>query len=401
MTVWDALVGQPRAVEALQAAAQAGRRIAGGNKDKDEDIAPNRANAALAHAWLITGPPGSGRTVAARALGAALQCTGEPVGCGKCHGCTSSMAGNNADVRTMTTDLVQFTREEARDWVKDAYTHPAGGRWRVMIIEDADRLVGGTGNVLLKAIEEPPERTVWLLCAPTAEEVMPTIRSRSRSLVLRTPPAADVAQYIAQQDGADLEAALEAAQLAQSHVGLARALLRHPELRGERRQLLDAFLSVDSVPSAVLVAGRLLDLARERTSERVDRVNETQEKEFLRSLGIDSDDRVPKAFASRLKQLREDQKRRSRRALQDTLDQALVDLLGFFRDVTITQHGATTDLVHVDLKEKSALFAKHLSQEQTLAKIAAVEKARLRLRTNANPLLVLEALNLELIAPES
>lgn len=394
MTVWDLLVGQPRAAEVLRDAAEAGRRIVAGT-DGDH------SNNALAHAWLITGPPGSGRSVAARALGAALQCTGDVVGCGKCHGCTSSMAGNNADVRTIATDLVQFTREEARDWVKTAYTHPAGGRWRVIVIEDADRLVGGTGNVLLKAIEEPPERTIWLLCAPTAEEVMPTIRSRSRSLVLRTPPAADVASYIVEQDGAEYEDALEAAQLAQSHVGLARALLRNPDLRGERRELLDTFLSVDSVPGAVLSAGRLLDLAKERTSARVGRVNTREEQEFLRSLGVDSEERVPKAFASRLKQLREDQKRRSRRALQDTLDQALVDLLGFFRDVTVTQHGASTDLVHVDLEEKSALFAAHLSPEQTLAKIRAVEKARLRLRTNANPLLILESLNLELIAPEA
>ena len=393
MTVWDLLVGQPRAAEALKAAAEAGRRIAAGESPEN--------NAALAHAWLVTGPPGSGRTVAARALGAALQCTGEPVGCGKCHGCTSSMAGNNADVQTISTDLVQFKKEQVHGWVSAAYSHPSGGRWRVMIIEDADRVQERTANVLLKAIEEPPERTIWVLCAPTAEEVLPTIRSRSRSLALRTPPAADVAQYIADQDGASLEDALQAAQLAQSHVGLARALLRDPDLRQRRRVMLDLFLSADSVSSAVLVADEVLDEAKKRTDERVSHVNAKEKKDFAESLGLSSTERIPKAFESRLKALEEDQTRRSKRALTDTLDQALVDLLGFYRDVVALQHGATTDLVHVDLQEKTRLYATHLSKDQVLAKITAVEKARRRLQTNANPLLVIEAMNLELVAPGS
>ncbi len=393
MSIWDQVIGQERAVETLKAAAKEGRDIADG---KDS---PHRS--ALAHAWLITGPPGSGRSLAARCLGAALQCTGPEPGCGQCAGCTSSLGGSNMDVHAISTDLVQYKLDDIREWIPTSYTAPANGRWRVIIIEDADRMDPSASNLLLKAIEEPPERTIWILSAPTEGEVLPTIRSRSRSLVLRTPSANSVADYLAAQEGVPRDQALQAAKLAQSHVGLARALLKNPQLRQRRRSLVELLLSAGSVPEAVLVAQKLLERVKEQAGERTDRINAEERQKFLRQWGVEEGEAVPKTLRPNLRELEEDQKRRSRRGMVDLLDQTLVDLLGFYRDVLTRQLGADVDLVHIDLEPVVEQFAKRLQPQDLLGSIAAVEKARERLQTNAAPQLVLEALVVTLVEPSS
>ncbi|KGM14909.1 hypothetical protein N867_14165, partial [Actinotalea fermentans ATCC 43279 = JCM 9966 = DSM 3133] len=198
MSVWDAVVGQPDAVAVLQ------RAVADPS--------------AMTHAWLLTGPPGSGRSVAARAFAAALQC--EQGGCGVCQACTTTMGGTHADVTVVATDKVTINIAEVRDLIGVAQRSPASGRWRVVVLEDADRMVERTSNVLLKAIEEPPPRTVWLLCAPSPQDVVVTIRSRCRGVVLRVPPVEDVAALLVRRDGVDPAVADAAARAAQSHIGL-------------------------------------------------------------------------------------------------------------------------------------------------------------------------------------
>lgn len=397
MSVWDSMIGQPEAVRALRAAALDGRRIVESSFAKNSGEAEERQGA-LSHAWLITGPPGSGRSLAAKCLAAALQCTGEEIGCGQCSGCHTTMAGTNPDVDDISTDLVQFTIDDVKTWVERAYTAPSQGRWRVMLVEDADRMVERTSNVLLKSIEEPAERTVWILCAPTTEEVIATIRSRSRSLVLRTPSAQDVAEYLAKEERVSEERALEAAKLAQSHVGVARALLRHPELRENRRRLMEMCLAPTSVGEAVLAAGRLVSAAGDQAKERTEARNESEREALFRSLGIDNPKRIPPAHRTQVRQMEEDQKRRAKRGLTDTLDLTLVDLLGFYRDVLTVQLGANSGLVHVDMSQQVGEMAESSTVESTLRKTAGVEEARERLKTNAAPLVVLEAMNVKLLA---
>lgn len=392
MSVWDSMIGQPEAVEALRAAADDGRRIADGTQSKSV------RTGALSHAWLITGPPGSGRSLAAKCLAAALQCTGTTPGCGQCRGCHTTMSGTNPDVDDIATDLVQFTRDQVRGWVSTAFTAPSQGRWRVIVVEDADRMTEQTSNILLKAIEEPAERNVWILCAPTAEEVIPTIRSRSRSLVLRTPSAQAVAEYLAAEEGVPIDRALEAAKLAQSHVGVARALLKNPELRAARRKLMGMSLTAGTVGEAVVAAGRLVDAATEQAKVRTEARNEAERDSLFRSLGIDNPKRIPPAFRSQIRQMEDDQKRRAKRGLTDTLDSTLVDLLGFCRDVLTLQFGARTEMVHIDLEDQIRSAAQVSTVESILRKTRAVEEARRRLQTNAAPLVVLEAMNVKLVS---
>ena len=370
MSVWGDLVGQDQAVSTLSTAV---------------------ANpTAMTHAWLITGPPGSGRSVAARAFAAALQDPADTAGEG--HQVRTTLAGTHADVAVLTTDKPSFAIDEVRDWVLLAQRSPSQGRYRVLIVEDADRMLERTSNVLLKAIEEPPERTVWILCAPSPVDVLPTIRSRCRLVNLRVPPVQAVADLLHTRDGVDPDLALESARAAQSHIGVARRLALHPEERAYRRKVLHLATGIRGVGDAVLAAQELVDDATEQAKAATAERDAKERAELLRALGVEDGTRVPPALRAQVRALEEDQKRRSRRALTDVLDRSMVDLLSFYRDVLVTQLQTGTDLVNTADAEAVAGQASSTAPEQSLRRMQAVGLARTRIATNAAPLLAVEAL---------
>lgn len=382
--VFSGLIGQEAAVAVLREAAESARAItAAGDGGGDR---------AMSHAWLITGPPGSGRSVAATAFAAALQCTGEPVGCGQCPGCRTTLAKTNADVVFVATETSIITVDTARSLVQQAQSSPSQGKWRVLVVEDADRLGESGANALLKAIEEPPGHTVWLLCAPSPEDMIATIRSRCRHLGLRIPRAGAVADLLVAEGVADPETALEAARAAQSHIGLARALARDPQMRQRRREIVTAPARVRSVGEAVIAAGRLLETARAQADAQVGERNAREKSELLRQLGMDEGARATKQSRALLRQLEEDQKRRAKRALTDALDRAMVDLLAIYRDVLMVQLDSGQELINTDLSDLVHGIAADSSPAQTTARIDHIEQARRRLIANGNVLLVLEAM---------
>lgn len=389
MTVWDALVGQDAAVEVLKEAAQAARTIL-------EDSSAGVNVRSMTHAWLITGPPGSGRSNAALAFAAAMQCSGPVVGCGECAGCTTALARTHADVYSISTEATQLRIEEVRDLVGRAQVSPSQGRWRVMIIEDADRMAERTSNVLLKAIEEPPERTVWVLCAPTAEDMITTIRSRCRHLGLRIPSVQAVAELLVRRDGVELEVALEAARSAQSHIGLARALARSPETRQRRRAIITAPIMVRSVGEAVMAAHNLLETAKAQAEAQTEERNTREKAALLRQLGLEEGERITPALRSQITHLEDEQKRRAKRALNDGLDRALLDLLAIYRDVLMRQLGTDQELINEDLADTIDVLAYESTVEQTLARVDAIDLARQRINANVAPLLALEAMAISL-----
>ncbi|GAA1654985.1 DNA polymerase III subunit delta' [Georgenia ruanii] len=386
MSVWDEVVGQDQVVATLRAAVDASRAAT------DETAAR-----AMTHAWLITGPPGSGRSVAARAFAAALQCTDpdEP-GCGRCQACTTALAGTHADVALVGTEKVVFSIDEIRPLVSQAQRSPSQGHWRVMLMEDADRMVERTSNVLLKAIEEPPPRTVWLLCAPSPEDVLTTIRSRCRAVHLRVPDPRAVADLLVRRDGVDQQVALTAARVAQSHVGLARRLARDPEARERRRQLLAVPTAIRGVGDAVLAAAQLIDLSAADAKAATEERDATEKAALLRTLGAEAGARLPPALRAQVKQLEEDQKRRATRAQRDVLDRAMVDLLALYRDVLVVQLGADVELVNADAAEQVRRLAADSTPEQTVRRMDAVGVARERLAGNVAPLLAMEAMMIAL-----
>ena len=412
MSVWEDVVGQESAVAAFTAAARAARgaaeqreaqvggvateapRGADGVRDGGAGSgATSSVGLAMTHAWLVTGPPGSGRSNAARAFAAALQCTGPVPGCGQCKPCRDVMAGSHPDVVRLTTEKLIITMEEVKTLIGEAQRRPWTGRWRVILVEDADRMAERTTNVLLKSIEEPPPQTVWLLCTPSADDVLPTIRSRCRLVTLRIPPADAVAELLVRRDGADPELAARASQ---SHIGLARHLATDAGAWDRRRRLLLAPVSLRSVGDAVLAAASLVEAAESEAKEATAERDAREKAELTRALGLESDGKIPAALRAQIRQLEEDQKRRAKRARTDVLDRAMIDLLSFYRDVLTTQMGSDVERVNLDLSDAVDQAARTTSPEQSLARIAAIEECRSRLRSNAAPLLAVEALMVQL-----
>lgn len=364
---------------------------------QDAQIAPLRAAVdrpvAMTHAWLITGPPGSGRSHAARAFAAALQCVNG--GCGECKACKTALTAAHADVTLLATEKVTIGIEEVRDLSMLAQRSPSEGRWRVIIIEDADRMTERTSNVLLKAIEEPPPRTVWLLCAPHAHDVSVTIRSRCRVVALRTPPADVVARLLVERDGVDPDLALESARAAQSHIGVARRLARDPKARARRDQVLALATEVRGVGDAVLAAADLVKVAEDDAAAATEERDANEKAELLAVLGAETGT-IPPALRAQVRELEEDQKRRATRHKRDVLDRAMTDLMSLYRDVAVVQVGADTELTNVAHEGRITELAARTDLKGTMARIDALATARDRLAANVHPLLAIEAMILAL-----
>ena len=387
MSVFDDLVGQAAVRAQLERAAIAARDLAERTTDGEAD-----RDSAMSQAWLITGPPGSGRSLAARAFAAALQCTGPAPGCGRCRACRTVMEGKHPDVEHVATEGVVITVDQTRDLVGRSFVSPGSGAWRVVIVEDADRMAERTTNVLPKAIEEPPPFTVWMLCTPSPEDVMTTIRSRCRGVALTVPPASDVAALLVRRDGVAPEEALRVARAAQSHVGRARALATDSAVRRERDLLIGEALAIRGTADAVLAAHRVhaqaVAAAKKATGDRFER----EEAELKRTLGIGEGARIPPAARAQLRELAENQKRRTTRAQRDELDRAMIDLLSLYRDVLTVQLGAGVDLVNQDFDEGIRAVAAESDPGQSVRRMDAIAQARTRLGGNVAPLLVLEAM---------
>ncbi|NGO10690.1 DNA polymerase III subunit delta' [Streptomyces sp. HC44] len=400
MPVWDDLVGQEKVSEQLSAAA----------RDADALVTAVAADTPLpeaskmTHAWLFTGPPGSGRSTAARAFAAALQCVspdralGGVPGCGFCDGCHTSLVGTHADVQIIRTDLLSIGVKETRDLVRRAQMSPANGRWQVIVMEDADRLTEGAGNVILKAVEEPAPRTVWLLCAPSIEDVLPTIRSRCRLLTLRTPPVAAVADILVRRDGIEPEVAAVAARATQGHIGRARRLATDAAARERRAAVLKLPLRVDDVGACLRSAQELIDASSEDAKQMAEETDAKETEELKNALGAAQGGRMPRGTAGVMKELEDKQKRRRTRTQRDSLDLALIDLTAFYRDVLALQFGTSLALANTEMQDTLERLARGTTPETTLRRIEAIAACREALDRNVAPLLAVEAMTMALRA---
>jgi DNA polymerase-3 subunit delta' len=381
VSVYDDLVGQGQVIEQLRAATTVLGR--------------------MTHAWLFTGPPGSGRSVAARAFAAALLCDhgvagdSEP-GCGECPSCRQVLAGSHADVQVVRPAGLSYGVRETRELVLRAASAPSGGRWRIVLFEDADRATEQAANALLKAIEEPPPKTVWLLCTPAPDDLVVTIRSRCRLVTLRTPGAEAVAEVLVRRDGIDPAVAAEAARAAQGHIGRARRLATDAEARSRRAEILAVPGRLTGVGPSVDAAAKLVaaaDAEAKRTSEELDQ----RETEALKqALGTDARGRALRGTAGALKDLEDRQKSRATRVKRDALDRTLLDLAAFYRDVLMVQMGADVELVNADRMSDLTAASRGWTPEDALRRLEAIMECRERLTANVNPLLAVEAMTVAL-----
>ena len=384
--VFDGLVGQDAVIAELRQAAAAAAAILRGEQATG-----------MTHAWLFTGPPGSGRSVAARAFAAALLCPDG--GCGHCPSCHQVRAGTHADLLLVRPEGLSYGVKQTRNLVLRAAGAPTGGRWQVVVFEDADRATEQAANALLKAIEEPAPRTVWLLCAPSAEELATTIRSRCRLVTLRTPPPAAVAGMLA-AEGVDPGRALAAARAAQGHVGRARRLATDAEAAGRRDEVLAVPARLTGLGPAFTAAAALVKAA-EREAAAITEELDVPEREALRqAFGEGSTGKgVAKAIrgsAGAMRELEDRQKSRATRLKRDALDRALLDLAAFYRDVLAVQFGAGVELASAGHEQEVADAARKTSPETTIRRIGAVMACRERLELSVAPLLAVEEMTLAL-----
>lgn len=389
--VFTRLVGQESVEADLVAAAQAARGESAHN-------APSEA--AMTHAWLITGPPGSGRSVAALCFAAALQCTSPGVpGCGECRACTTTMAGTHADVRRVIPEGLSIGVDDMRAIVQIASRRPSTGRWQIVLIEDADRLTEGAANALLKVVEEPPPSTVFLLCAPSVdpEDIAITLRSRCRHIALVTPSAAAIAQVLVDSDGLDADTASWAASVSGGHVGRARRLATDPEARDRRQQALGLARDAATRSRAYAAAEALVAAAEAEALVLTAGRDEAETEELRTALGAGGTGKGTAATlrgaTGAIKDLERRQKSRQTRASRDALDRALIDLATYFRDaLLVASNAGEVRPNHPDMADRIAAMAAHATPARLLRCIEAVLECREALAVNVKPKFAVDAM---------
>lgn len=389
--VFSDVVGQPAALSVCGRAVEAAA------------AGPGAVGAAMTHSWLFTGPPGSGRSVLARAFAAALQC--DSGGCGQCQSCRSVMAGTHSDVLVVNTEGLSIKIEVVRSIVQRSASAPSVGRWQIVLVEDADRLGERAFNVLLKAIEEPSPHTVFLLCAPSAhpDDVPVTIRSRCRVINLVSPSAAAIAHVLIDRDGIDAQQAKWAAAVCAGHVGRARALARNPQAREQRERLLEIPTSLRRFKDVFFYAAELLAAAKQRADERADALDATELAELKTAMGAGGTGKgaagATRGMAGAIKDLENRQKARKTRTTRDVLDSALMDLSGFYRDVLTVASGAKVDLLNPDIVQRINQAASLLGAAGALERIDHVLACRVALARNVKPDIAIENLMMQLRLP--
>ena len=376
-SVFDQLVGQSHITEILQGAVKAAQS---GEESQE-----------MTHAWIFTGPPGSGRSSAAVAFAAALVCpTG---GCGTCGACHSAQTSGHPDVEIIRTEGLSIKIDEVRELLTRTSWSPSMGGWRVVVMEDADRMTESAANALLKAIEEPGARTVWLLCAPTLHDILPTIRSRCRHLQLRTPSTSDVTEVLEKRDGITPAMADFAARVSQGHIGRARYIATNEHVRSNRAQVMKLPLQLNSIAAAYQAAQTLVDLATSEANTATDARDEAETQALAEAYGKGATGRGMATGGSKaIKELEKEQKSRATRAVRDGLDGSLLDIATFYRDVMLVQSGATDSIINIDILDEITAFAHKNPAHATVKKINAIMEARTNLSHNAAPLLTIEAL---------
>jgi DNA polymerase-3 subunit delta' len=342
------------------------------------------------HAWLFTGPPGSGRSQLALAFAASLLCADG--GCGTCNSCQMIQSRNHPDVQVLNTERVLISIDEVTEFIEKSIQMPAIGKYRIMVIEDADRMSERTSNLLLKSLEEPPKGTIWMICAPSEADLLPTIRSRVRRVQLKVPTVEAVAQLLVEKYGIGLQLAHQSAAQAQSHVGMARRLASNAGARDRRSQALKAVLSITDIPSAMAVSEALAKLAESDGAQLTAEQDEAERKALFLAMGVSEESKLNPSSRAQLRRLEESQKRRATRSKRDGLDRILIDLMGLYRDVLTVQLGAGEPLINVDLVQEITKLANESTQAQSIHNIEEIEKVRNRMERNVRDVYLLDSL---------
>jgi DNA polymerase-3 subunit delta' len=342
----------------------------------------------MTHSWLFVGPPGSGRSNTAIAFAAALVCSKN--GCGVCTDCTTVLNSTHIDVERFNPPGLSIKADEVRELISRSSWSPSVSGWRIVILEDADRLTEVAANALLKTIEEPDSRTVWLLCAPTLTDVPITIRSRCRHVQLRTPSTTSVEEFLLDQIRVDEKTARFASRVSQGHIGKAKFIATNLDAQSRRIEILSLAMSLKDIESCFKAAQRLLDIAGDQAHKDNSEHRETELRQ-LQDAYQGPGRGLVSGGAKAIKDLEKEQKSSITRSIRDSLDGALLDLATFYRDILVIQSNGV-DILNVDFEAELANYARTTQPVRTLEQIDSILSARTNLARNAAPLATIEAL---------
>jgi len=384
--VWAPLVGQQRAIAMLQHAVEAAPQCLDGAVDS-----------AMTHAWLFTGPPGSGRSVAARAFAAALLC--DQQGCATCNTCRTALSGAHPDVTISRTEQLSISKDDIKELVRKAARAPLTGAWQFLIIEDADRITIPAAPALLKSIEEPPPRTVWILCAPTAGDVLPTIRSRLREVRLVTPSNQDITHLLTHQYNTPPDIAQQAARACGGHIGRAKALAADQSARDARQRIVDLPTTWTSLYTCLKTAVEVVAAAQVEAETQTTDQDTKERRELETALGFTTKGAKPRTATAALAALDEQQKARAKRLQRDAIDNVLTELATWYRDLLAVQLNAPDDdIINLAVLPKIRATASATTPQQSTACLEAILNCRRAIDSNVAPLLAIEALFVDLMS---
>ena len=383
MKIFENIVGQPQVVETFKSAVIAARE----NSEFSQK---------MTHSWLFTGPPGSGRSTAAKAFSAALVCSNN--GCGECIDCQTAMDGSHLDIDILKTETSSIKVDEIRELISRTSTSPSIGSWRVVIIQDAQRLTEAAANALLKVIEEPSTRTIWLMTASTSLDLLATLRSRCRQIQLKTPEKESIIDLLVKRDKVDMQVAEFAARVSQGHIGRAKYLSENPNSRTRRNDVIEIFMTVNDTSSAFEAASKIIDIAQEEAKEALKISNEIELINLQNALQGPGKS-IISGGAKEMRELEKTQKSRVKRSIEDSLDRFLLDLLSIYRDSLLVQLSKNASIINTEYFARYPEIFSRFMPESIIRKIEYVLSAREKLAQNASNLLAIENLICNLVQP--
>ncbi|AKV59253.1 DNA polymerase III subunit delta' [Corynebacterium riegelii] len=379
-SVAQRLADAPKVRDTILAAAAAARGVEGADPH------------AFAHAWLFTGPPGAGRSNAALAFAAALMCEDpSEIGCGRCKSCCDALAGTHTDLVHVVPRELAIKVEPVREIVAQASRLPTVASHRILIIQNADRLTKEAADVLLKTVEEPPEQTVIVLCAPSTDpqDISQTLRSRCRHLYIPAPSQREVVRVLMEEEGASEHDAQLAAAASLHHIGRARKLVTMESVQSRRAAAINLAELVFHGAQGFQAVSTLVKRVQKEAVDDYAEADAAEREKLEVALGVGTKGRgAAKAMsgtASELKELEAAQKARATRRKRDALDLSLVDLAGIYRDALVFKSGAEVPLTHPDFSGLAEEIAKRVSLEGLVACQDAIAQCRARLHQSVDP----------------
>lgn len=379
MSVWDSVVGQGQVVQRLQ-------KVACADASK------------IAQSWLICGAAGFGSVQVARAFAAALESPDH----GECENGELSktakevLSGSHPDVHMLTTEGVTLSVDAVREVIGISEQMPSTAPWRIIIIEDVGRMLERSTNVLLKEIEEPSEHTIWLLCAASTQDVLPTIRSRTQVVQLAMPDEQSVVEYLMKKTSADSKLAHRAARLSQGNITTALLYASDEHAVSRRDELIAGLLRLHDASDAILLTSMLIEDAKSQAENEIQRNVDAQQKEFRGINGLRDEDRVPPKLRAAYNAIgkKDEVKRKITRVSRDVLMRSLDAIASVYRDVLVVIHGAqdSSPLINQEYQANIVALSQRFTATQVLNDVDSIAAARRRLAGNGNTTLVFEAL---------